>query len=70
MACIVEFNINFLRFLSKFGMNLQQSRDSECGDATYHNPNKKWLYPKCSCSHPAAIPGIIMPSAIKAVQMA
>lgn len=22
-------------------MNLQQSRDSECGDATYHNPNKK-----------------------------
>lgn len=41
MACIVEFNINFLRFLSKFGMNLQQSRDSECGDATYHNPNKK-----------------------------
>lgn len=31
---------------------------------------KKWLYPNCSCNHPAAIPGIIMPSAMNAVQMA
>ena len=31
---------------------------------------KKWRYPNNSCSHPAIIPGSIMPKAIKAVQIA
>ena len=40
------------------------------GIVQMHTHTKKFVYPNVSCIYPAIIPGIIIPSAIKPVQIA
>lgn len=61
---------NTLCFLAIVGIYLNKGAYGYCRGTTNHYPDKEFSYPISSCNQPAAIPGSIIPNAIKAVQIA